>query len=95
MENSYTSYGNDGNHFNQSINAGNNSTVPDEIADALKEFVSRMGERKQACAEAANTPRHPKHIDQANVFESSTIKYCMLNTTPFFKRLVKMGNKFF
>jgi len=35
VENSYTSYGNDGNHFNQSINAGNNSAVPDEIADAL------------------------------------------------------------
>ena len=32
---SYTSYGNDGNHFNQSINAGNNSEVSDEIADAL------------------------------------------------------------
>jgi endonuclease/exonuclease/phosphatase family metal-dependent hydrolase len=37
VENSYTSYGNDGNHFNQSINAGNNSAVPDEIADALYE----------------------------------------------------------
>ena len=35
LEDSYTPYGNDGNHFNQSINAGNNSAVPDEIADAL------------------------------------------------------------
>ena len=35
LDGSYTSYGNDGNHFNQSINAGNNSAVPDEIADAL------------------------------------------------------------
>ena len=35
LEASYTPYGNDGDHFNQSINAGNNSAVPDEIADAL------------------------------------------------------------
>ncbi|HIB30022.1 MAG TPA: hypothetical protein EYO24_05855, partial [Candidatus Marinimicrobia bacterium] len=35
LEDSYTPYGNDGDHFNQSINAGNNSAVPDEIADAL------------------------------------------------------------
>jgi endonuclease/exonuclease/phosphatase family metal-dependent hydrolase len=35
LDGSYTSYGNDGNHRNQSINAGNNSAVPDEIADAL------------------------------------------------------------
>jgi hypothetical protein len=35
LENSYTPYGNDGDHLNQSINAGNNSAVPDEIADAL------------------------------------------------------------
>lgn len=32
---SYTSYGNDGNHFNQSINNGFNAAVPDSIADAL------------------------------------------------------------
>jgi endonuclease/exonuclease/phosphatase family metal-dependent hydrolase len=33
--NSFTSYGNDGNHFNQSINNGTNSAVPDSVADAL------------------------------------------------------------
>jgi endonuclease/exonuclease/phosphatase family metal-dependent hydrolase len=32
---SYTSYGNDGAHFNQSINAGTNSAVGTEIANAL------------------------------------------------------------
>lgn len=32
---SYTEYGNDGNHLNQSINNGTNSAVPDSIADAL------------------------------------------------------------
>lgn len=31
----YTAYGQDGNHFNQSINFGGNSAVPDSIADAL------------------------------------------------------------
>jgi len=32
---SFTSYGNDGSHFNQSINAGTNSAVGAEMADAL------------------------------------------------------------
>lgn len=32
---SYTAYGQDGNRFNSSINAGTNSAVPDSIADAL------------------------------------------------------------
>ena len=33
--NSFTSYGNDGAHFNLSINDGSNSAVPDSVADAL------------------------------------------------------------
>lgn len=32
---SYTTFGNDGNHFNKSINVGINQAVPDEVADAL------------------------------------------------------------
>ena len=36
---SYNELGNDGNHFNQSVNAGTNTAVPDSIADALH-FVS-------------------------------------------------------
>ncbi|MCK4654914.1 MAG: T9SS type A sorting domain-containing protein [Candidatus Cloacimonetes bacterium] len=35
IEDTYTSFGNDGNHLNQSINAGTNSAVPADIADAL------------------------------------------------------------
>ena len=35
VENSYLAVGNDGNHFNQAINAGTNSSVSDTIADAL------------------------------------------------------------
>jgi endonuclease/exonuclease/phosphatase family metal-dependent hydrolase len=35
IEDSLTPFGNDGNHFNQSINAGTNSAVSPEIADAL------------------------------------------------------------
>lgn len=35
MENSYLAYGNDGDHLNQSINAGGNSSVDQTIADAL------------------------------------------------------------
>ncbi len=31
----YTEVGNDGNHFNQSINAGTNTAVPDSVANAL------------------------------------------------------------
>jgi len=32
---SFTSYGNDGDHFDQSVNDGTNSAVPDSVADAL------------------------------------------------------------
>lgn len=35
VEGSYTAFGNDGNHFNEAINDGNNSAVSDDIADAL------------------------------------------------------------
>lgn len=34
-EETYTAYGNDGNHFNDAINQGNNSVVSNEMADAL------------------------------------------------------------
>jgi endonuclease/exonuclease/phosphatase family metal-dependent hydrolase len=35
LQGSYTPFGNDGNHFNQSINYGENTAVPDSVADAL------------------------------------------------------------
>lgn len=35
LDSSYVSFGNDGHHFNDSINARPNSAVPDSIADAL------------------------------------------------------------
>ena len=35
IEDSYTSFGNDGNHFNSSINSGNNSAVSNSMANAL------------------------------------------------------------
>ena len=35
IEDTYTAFGNDGNHFNDAINSGNNTSVSDEIADAL------------------------------------------------------------
>jgi len=35
VENTYWAVGNDGNHFNQAINDGNNSSVNDAMADAL------------------------------------------------------------
>ncbi len=35
IEDSYTAFGNDGNHFNDAINSGNNGAVSNEMADAL------------------------------------------------------------
>ena len=35
IEDTYTAFGNDGNHFNDAINSGNNTSVSDEMADAL------------------------------------------------------------
>ncbi len=41
-EQSYTPFGNDGEHFNQSINDGTNLVVSPEIADALYEFSDHL-----------------------------------------------------
>ncbi len=35
ISDSFTTYGNDGAHFNQSVNDGDNTAVPDSVADAL------------------------------------------------------------
>ena len=35
MNNSYHAVGNDGRHFNQSVDQGTNTAVPDEVAEAL------------------------------------------------------------
>ena len=35
IDDTYTAFGNDGNHFNDAINSGNNFSVSDQIADAL------------------------------------------------------------
>ena len=35
IDDSYTAFGNDGNHFNNAINSGNNFSVSEQIADAL------------------------------------------------------------
>ena len=35
IDDSYTAFGNDGNHFNDAINSGNNFSVSEQIADAL------------------------------------------------------------
>ena len=35
VDDSYTAFGNDGNHFNDAINSGNNFSVSEQIADAL------------------------------------------------------------
>lgn len=35
LADTYTAFGNDGNHFDQSINSGTNTAVPSDVADAL------------------------------------------------------------
>ena len=35
VENTYRAYGNDGKHFNLSVNAGENDSVSSNVADAL------------------------------------------------------------
>ena len=42
VSNSYTTFGNDGNHLNLSINDGTNNAVPDSIADALYGFSDHL-----------------------------------------------------
>ena len=68
------------------------------LAVALQEFVVRQQMVSNAtqeieedyelpyCDSPIVSKRIKKRMDQANVFESSTIKYCFTNTTPFFSR---------
>jgi endonuclease/exonuclease/phosphatase family metal-dependent hydrolase len=58
LADSYTACGNDGNHFNRSINYGYNSAVPDSVADALSYgsdhlpvFISLTDEMQQGVVE--------------------------------------------
>lgn len=42
VPNSYTTIGQDGNHYNQSVNSATNSNVPSSIADALYDFSDHL-----------------------------------------------------
>ena len=42
LEDSYITFGNDGNHFNDAINSGTNGVVSDEIADALHDAADHL-----------------------------------------------------
>ncbi|XP_013417327.1 cytoskeleton-associated protein 2-like [Lingula anatina] len=76
---------------------------PEPIVQALQEFVLRMEERckakgiamtpRQPLLEIGNiskdkttTPSHLQ-VKEGNVFESSAIKYCIKEQTPYFQRL--------
>ena len=42
LADTYTSFGNDGNHFNQAINAGSNGVVADSVADAIHDAADHL-----------------------------------------------------
>ena len=47
IPNSYLALGQDGNHYNQSVNSGTNSSVPSSIANALYDFSDHLPVRMQ------------------------------------------------
>ena len=57
------------------------------MALALKGFVERMGKRRE---NQAGADRKTEDVHE-NIFESSAVKYCMTNTTVFFKRFVVLN----
>lgn len=64
---------------------------PDDMANALKEFVERMNTRQEMRRAAAATPRS-QGLQPENVFASSAVKYAFTETTPFFTRLRSSAN---
>ena len=59
-----------------------------EVAAALTQLVKRMQQRQNQQPTPANhTPgRNLKHVQEENMFESSAIRYCLTETTPFFRK---------
>ena len=92
LSQSYTAFGNDGNHFNQSVNNGVNYAVPDSVADALYyssdhipvlcDFVfASMSGISRSDQELPGTPRLEQNYP--NPFNpSTTISYFIPRTVP-------------
>jgi|TARA_Y100000034_G_scaffold4198_3_gene4947 endonuclease/exonuclease/phosphatase family metal-dependent hydrolase len=55
VSDSYTAFGNDGNHFNDAINSGSNEVVSDEMADALVEASDHLPVFLELAFEASDT----------------------------------------
>ena len=88
LENSYLAEGQDGNHFNQSVNDGLNSSVSQEIADALYLY-----ERSLACIHVFGF-RGTVGIEE-NHIEKVGIKYDHYSKTLSLENVKENGNYIF
>ncbi|MBK6766065.1 MAG: T9SS type A sorting domain-containing protein [bacterium] len=55
----YTSFGNDGDHFNQAVNDGTNQAVPDSVADALHAMADHLPVFVDVVLRPTSTPVTP------------------------------------
>ena len=68
---SYTPWGNDGLHFNQSINDGENSAVSDEVADALYEASDHLPVVADFIFRSTTPIENPKETSGAETYRLS------------------------
>ena len=69
---------------------------PDEVSEALTEFVERMNKKRHKRVLSpvedvspdmvAYSPRKRQKLDPDNIITSSTVKYNLARATPFFNR---------
>jgi hypothetical protein len=82
IEGSYTPFGNDGNHFNLGINEGENTAVPDSVADALYNasdhlpvFLDLLVHPAISASDHSGIPRYDFRLcpNHPNPFNSQTV----------------------
>lgn len=71
----YTSFGNDGDHFNQAVNDGTNQAVPDSVADALHNMADHLPVFMDIVLRPSATPVSPL----PPVVESAQLATCYPN----------------
>ena len=88
IQGTYTEYGNDGQHFNQSINAGGNGVVSAEIADALyyaSDHLPVYCEFVFTATQPALTITSPNGGENWEVGSSQTITWTSVGSIPLVK----------
>ncbi|KAJ8298037.1 hypothetical protein KUTeg_024568 [Tegillarca granosa] len=62
----------------------NNAKPSDELAKSLTAIIKEISEEREK--QARQSKQLEKQVQKENIFESSSIKYCVRQVTPFSKR---------